>query len=98
MQRCSTTGKHTRLFQTKRTSLDLYKAPQWNTRYPNSWGCGPRPLFAGLVQRDGLPGQNLNMVLTIITTKTITQYHFIMNNFQIIRQQLNRLLNALQTY
>ncbi len=38
------------------------------------------------------------MVLTIITTKTIAQYHFIMNNFQIIRQQLNRLLNALQTY
>ncbi len=39
----------------------LYKAPQWNARYPNScperiklkmhWGCGPRPLFAGLIQR-----------------------------------------------
>jgi hypothetical protein len=42
--------------------------------------------------------KNLNMVLTIITIKTITQHHFSNNNFQIIRQQLNRLLNALQTY
>ena len=43
----------------------LYKAPQWNTRYPNScperiklkmhWGCGPRPLFAGLIQRRWTP-------------------------------------------
>jgi hypothetical protein len=49
-------------------------------------------------EKDGLRGQNLNMVLTIITIKTNTRYHFIMNNFQIIRQQLNRLLNALQTY
>ena len=38
------------------------------------------------------------MVLTIITIKTITRHHFSNNNFQIIRQQLNRLLNALQTY
>jgi hypothetical protein len=52
----------------------------------------------GWFREDGLRGQNLNMVLTIITIKTITQYHFSNNNFQIIRQQLNRLLNALQTY
>jgi hypothetical protein len=52
----------------------------------------------GWFKEDGLRGQNLNMVLTIITIKTITQYHFLVNNFQIIRQQLNRLLNALQTY
>ena len=38
------------------------------------------------------------MVLTIITIKTITLHYFSNNNFQIIRQQLNRLLNALQTY
>ena len=56
----------------------LYKAPQRNARYPNScperiklkmhWGCGPRPLF----REDGLRGQNLNMVLTIITIKANT--------------------------
>ena len=86
----------------------LYKAPQWNARYPNScperiklkmhWGCGPRPLFAGLIQRRWTPWSKPKHGLTIITIKANTQYHFIMNNFQIIRQQLNRLLNALQTY
>jgi len=59
----------------------LYKAPQWNARYPNScperiklkmhWGCGPRPLLRGWFREVGLRGQNLNMVLTIITIKTI---------------------------
>jgi hypothetical protein len=59
----------------------LYKAPQWNACYPNScperiklkmhWGCGPRPLLRGWFREDGLRGQNLNMVLTIITLKTI---------------------------
>jgi hypothetical protein len=62
------------------------------------WGCGPRPLFAGLVQRRWTPWSKPKHGLTIIIIKTITQYHFSVNNFQIIRQQLNRLLNALQTY
>jgi len=47
----------------------LYKAPQWNARYPNScperiklkmhWGCGPRPLFEGLIQRRWTPWSKL---------------------------------------
>jgi hypothetical protein len=86
----------------------LYKAQQWNTRYPNScperiklemhWGCGPRPLLRSWFREDGLRGQNLNMVLIITTIIAIIQYHFSIYNFPIIRQQLNRLLNALQTY
>ncbi len=31
------------------------------------WGCGPRPLLRGWFREDGLRGQSLNMVLTIIT-------------------------------
>jgi hypothetical protein len=52
----------------------------------------------GWFREDELRGQNLNIVLTITTIIAIIQYHFSINNFQIIRQQLNRLLNALQTY
>ncbi len=52
------------------------------------WGCGPRPLLRGWFREDGLRGQNLNMVLTIITRKTIHNINTKRNNFQIIRQQL----------
>ena len=31
------------------------------------WGCGPRPLLRDWFREDGLRGENLNMVLTIIT-------------------------------
>jgi hypothetical protein len=86
----------------------LYKAPQWNTRYPNScperiklkmhWGCGPRPLFAGLIQRRWTPWSKPKHGFDNYHNKDNSQHHFVKNNFQIIRQQLNRLLNALQTY
>jgi hypothetical protein len=47
------------------------------------WGCGPRPLLRGWFREDGLRGQNLNMVLTIITINSSYTILFL------IRSQIN---------
>ncbi len=60
----------------------------------SEWSCkctevaDQRLYLRGWFREDGLRGQNLNMVLTIITIKAIIQYHFSINNFQIIRLYL----------
>ena len=47
------------------------------------WGCGPRPLLRDWFREDGLRGQNLNMVLTIITVSS--SYTVLL----LIRSQIN---------
>ena len=47
------------------------------------WGCGPRPLLRDWFREDGLRGQNLNMVLTIITISS--SYTILL----LIRSQIN---------
>ena len=50
------------------------------------WGCGPRPLLGGWFREDGLRGQNLNMVLTIITINSSYTILFL------IRSQINNII------
>ena len=54
--------------------------------------------FAGLVQRRWTPWSKPKHGFDNYHNKDNSYHHYEQNNFQIIRQQLNRLLNALQTY
>ena len=59
------------------------------------WGCGPRPLLRDWFREDGLCGQNLNMVLTIITESSsytiLLLIHSQINNYKSSGRQLRKL-------
>jgi len=58
------------------------------------WGCGPRPLLRDWFREDGLCGQNLNMVLTIITESSsytiLLLIHSPINNYKSSGRQLRK--------
>ncbi len=66
----------------------LYNSCPERIKLKMHWGCGPRPLFAGLIQRRWTPWSKPKHGFDNYHNKDNSLHHFRTNNFQIIRQQL----------